>query len=320
MDFYESGYLRLWNTNGFELSKDRNVTTLLENIKGLVKHNESKGPDQYIHCIWYCISGNIFEKDEEEIIKLLINTFEEAKIPIIILYLKAIIKEDIEKIEKKIKKLFKHIDFIPVRAKEMKTDEQFISRKKGLNEIIEKTILRFKSSVTSISFQYIENKINKNIKKKLENFGDFNDINISKSLYELFKNLFGDLDKKYISKIDKSVEDIKILFKELDFKTEISNNFTKFKMEFNRRNKININITDDEEIDIISNELEFRFKICKNNPNININVEIYNYFLNIIKDIIVNKIFKSIKDDIKEKLKKNVQESSNFKELLNKYN
>ena len=49
--------------------------------------------DNFIHCIWYCITGTRFEDVEEETLKTLSEICDDAKLPIIIGYTQSIIQD-----------------------------------------------------------------------------------------------------------------------------------------------------------------------------------------------------------------------------------
>ena len=55
-----------------------------------MKQLETKDPNKYIHCIWYCWQGTRFEESEVKIINKLSELYTFKKLPIIIVYTNAI--------------------------------------------------------------------------------------------------------------------------------------------------------------------------------------------------------------------------------------
>lgn len=266
---------------------------------------------------------------EEYVVKQLMDNYEEEKLPILFLYLKAYNQEEKEEMEKGIKSIFKNIDFIPVIAKDIINTDNVITHKKGLNEIKAKTISRFGESINSMSFIHIQNKVNQKVTQKVDNLRSSNEItNITNAVYEILQKLIGEIDDDSINIIKGSVEEIKKLFENFDFREDILNYIEQFKIEFFKKDKKEeskkrkLNIDEKKEFDIISNELkkelEYRYNQCKINSNLNL--EIYDYFLKIIKrycKTIVNESLKNIKTDLKKNLKNAIKNNKNFKELLN---
>lgn len=141
------------------------------------------------------------------------DTYEEEKMPILFLHLKAYNQEEIEEMEKGIKNIFKNIDFIPVIAKDIINTDNVITHKKGLNEIKAKTISRFGESINSMSFIHIQNKVNQKVTQEVDDLRCSNEItNITDALYEILKKLIGEIDDDSINGIKESVEEIKKLF------------------------------------------------------------------------------------------------------------
>ena len=92
--WYEIGSLRLCDNLGYEISKKNSLDAVLGNIKKLIEDaKNNKNPDEFIHCIWYCITGTRFEPDEELAVRKLLESYEDKCMPLIIVYLRAISKQ-----------------------------------------------------------------------------------------------------------------------------------------------------------------------------------------------------------------------------------
>ena len=150
--------------------------------------------------------------------------------PILFLYLQALIKDNIEKVEKKIKNIFKNITFIPVISKDIKSTDDVITRKKGLKQLKEKTLFKFIESIDYASFIHIKNKFRDRFTKKVDSLGASKKVNnIQKCINKLFQNLIGKNDLKSIKSIRESVGKIINNFNNYDFNEEILNYIEIFK-------------------------------------------------------------------------------------------
>ena len=86
-EYYESENIRLWDTQGIELKKEKNSGNVLKEAEELIKKNNNLGnSDKYIHCVWYCTTGQRFEDLEEKLVKNLINVYNDNWLPLIIVY------------------------------------------------------------------------------------------------------------------------------------------------------------------------------------------------------------------------------------------
>ena len=104
-EFYESKPFRLYDTQGYEISKKNDLKATVRKISNLIESkNKENNPDKFIHCIWYCVSGTRFEKDEENVINKLLDMYPDKNMPIIIIYLRALVTEWVNNIKKGIKK------------------------------------------------------------------------------------------------------------------------------------------------------------------------------------------------------------------------
>jgi len=76
--------LRLWDSQGIDKEK-YNIPKVVEDVKNLINQASiNNDPDKFIHCIWYCVSGNRFEKSESESISELMGIYDDDTLPRII--------------------------------------------------------------------------------------------------------------------------------------------------------------------------------------------------------------------------------------------
>jgi len=181
------GHIRLYDTPGIELNNKKSPEIILKKIKKLIKESEEKEPDSFIHCIWYCISGNRFEiKVEGKMVDELMNIYKDGKIPIIFAYLQAVDKEVAAIMHKGLQDLYPNIDFIPIVSRDIKSQNGMQIPKKGLDEIKEMTIKKFGESINSMSFVHIQNKVNQRVQQKIDNIPCEKNLNYLLNLFVIY--------------------------------------------------------------------------------------------------------------------------------------
>ena len=129
---------RLIDSRGIEKG-DYNIDTFVNEITKYIESQELNGnPDNFIHCIWYCITGTRFEDIEEQTLLKLSSIYDEFKLPIIVVYTQAIVPIYYNAINKEIKKISKNFEFVPVVAKEIQLSEDKTIKSKNLNVLLQK--------------------------------------------------------------------------------------------------------------------------------------------------------------------------------------
>ena len=145
-------FLRIYDTRGIEISKDFDILKVFdETLKDIKEKCEKNEPNELIHCLLYCFTGTRFEKEEEEIIIKLRQTYEGKTLPII-LVLTQDLEEDEEqkndelynsinnlldeKCDEHLSSKPKSISFIKVLAKEKKISKKFTIPSKGLDILL----------------------------------------------------------------------------------------------------------------------------------------------------------------------------------------
>ena len=337
---YEANHLRLYDTIGIELSNERNASNILKDIKKLIKESEEKDPDWFIHCIWYCVSGDRFEhKEEGKIVDELMNTYKDGKIPIIFAYLQAVDKEAVTKMQRGFQNLYPSIDFIPIIARDIKSTNGMQISKMGLEDIKKITVNKFGESINSMSFVHIQNKVNQRVRQKLDNITCDKNLNyLSNSICNLYKKLLDQLNEKDKNEIEEKVKFIINYSREkLDFNDDIMNYIKDLKNEIDKEEN-NMNRTQNEIskkklqklkpiekpelktiIEKTKKKIEELFNNGINEHNINYKEDIYNFFVKKIKanvELHIEESFKNLKNELKEKLKDEIQKSPNFRVLL----
>lgn len=181
---------RIADSRGIEKSNEYGIDQVSKDIKDFVEQQLlTRDPDKYVHCIWYCMTGSRFEDVEKESLEILSNIYDNNKLPIIVVYTKAIMESDYEPVEKLIKQFKKNLDFIPVIAKEFirkkkitKEDDEEdddeinnetryeteIIKRKNIRKLMNISIEKSKQAVQSSCYTGIKNIIKDQVKKSNE--------------------------------------------------------------------------------------------------------------------------------------------------------
>ena len=159
--------LRLIDSRGIEKG-NYDVKTFVKEITNYIEAQQLNGnPDNFIHCIWYCITGNRFEDIEEETLKVLSSIYDDAKLPIIVVYTQAIIPAYYNGIKKEIEKINKNFEYIPVIAKEIKSDNSSF-KQKNIDLLVSKSLDKAKNAVYSSVFSSLRKKVKNDTNFEIE--------------------------------------------------------------------------------------------------------------------------------------------------------
>ena len=123
-------FLSLLDTMGTEIGSGHKLSDVLkETLDKIMNKLDSNNPNDHIHCILYCTTSNRFFKDELEVILKLREKYDGKKLPIVIVYTRAVKEQDAESIKNAINDFLKEhgetlsndifgITFIKVNARE----------------------------------------------------------------------------------------------------------------------------------------------------------------------------------------------------------
>ena len=155
--------IRLYDTQGIELG-EYNISAVQKDATDLMKAKIQSGdPDQFIHCIWYCVSETRFHKEEQDCLEIIMNTYHKNIIPIIIVYGKAVDEEIKKQMLKEINKFCEknkghELVVIPLLAKKMANIKPY-----GKNQLLKITVDKLKNALESSCYEGIR-------KEKLKQF------------------------------------------------------------------------------------------------------------------------------------------------------
>ena len=211
--------IRLADSRGIELN-NYGINELSESINNFINSKlRSENPDEFVHCIWYCIIGNRLEDIEIETLNKLANIYKANSIPVIMVYTQALSNSTIEKMKIFIQENCTfNFDFVPVLAKPEIINTITIPSS-GINELTEISFLRAKEAVKTSFFEILYLQTKQIVEEQLVNI---------KNQFDLFIN--NNLKKKInIMKEGKSNEEIcddlkNLLFNliSIDFKKNLS--------------------------------------------------------------------------------------------------
>ena len=170
-DKYESKKvpnIRLIDSRGLEKG-NYNSTLFIKEVIDFIEQQELNGnPDEFIHCIWYCVTGTRFEDIEEDILFKLNELYDDNTLPIIVVYTQAMVPEYYNAIENEIRKIKKDIEYIPVVADDIKIADNHYVKSKNLDKLLVQSLEKSKNAVYSSVFSSLKKNILTEIEKNIE--------------------------------------------------------------------------------------------------------------------------------------------------------
>ena len=292
--------IRLADSRGIDKGQYE-VNQVVESTKKFINYYLNKNnPDEFVHLIWYCITGTRFEDIEKQSLIELAKLYTDNNLPIIVVYTQSVNEEQMLAIKEEIKNMEIKAHFIDILAKDITgkysikaygVDELIkISIEKAKNIIISSCIKDFRTNcLNNITNNFIKigENISHSIADKIEN--DIKEINIGtdlrkpseiifkiiltlfleylnlkeKGLKKSSENIISDFVKNYFEKILKIYKNklIEIIQNESQ---NIANNILELQVQVNKRNNGNLNVN--KQLDkrtIIQNENDNLLKNMK---------------------------------------------------------
>ena len=196
-------FLRLYDSRGIEKDENYDINKMKKEISEFVNKKElTNDPDKYIHCIWYCITGNRFEKVEKNCLIELSNLYDNSNLPIIVVYTKALSKKDYLPAKEKVDELQKNLLFIDIMSEpydiEIGDSNTYTVKRKNLDILLKKSIDKainaIKSSCYSSLKECTKNEINNILKIENENLK----INVHNKIVNLISAMDTNCDERHI--------------------------------------------------------------------------------------------------------------------------
>ena len=184
-------FLRCADSRGTEIGKNGKnnygISEVIKEMNKFISEQLDTGiPDNYIHCIWYCIiaADSRFTETIDECLKELENNYKLNGVPIIIVGTKSISKHFTDELADFIKLKNYKYDFIPVLAEKTDDKEPF-----GLEELKLKSVQLAMKGVESSCYSGFIKNITKTSIKKIEGQKKIIDKNILDKKEEIFKKI-----------------------------------------------------------------------------------------------------------------------------------
>ena len=204
---------------GFSESPEIIGNKTVEYIQTLVNSANTNYND-FVHSIWFCLSGARLEKTESEIILKLKKVYKGNIMPIIFVYLQAIDKETANLMKKFIEKEYNETNFVKVLAKSVETKNAY-----GSKELLKKTMEECTKALQGEMIKLMTQKISQDVKKIMIDNNENNRKKVNKDIideftgnYKIVKN-----DKDFIGYIIDILKKNLLIFYE-KYTENISNN------------------------------------------------------------------------------------------------
>ena len=168
-------YLKLVEFEGIGFDKNSNPEKIGAYIYQYTNNLQKKQNeyDEYIHCIWYCMTETKFEDPEIAVLKKLKAAYgNDSQLPVIAVYTKTESAKIANEMENHIKKQGIDTEFITTLAEDLelvngKIKEAF-GRKELLNETLQKCTQSLQGKMIDVMTKKISNEIKFDLKKKQE--------------------------------------------------------------------------------------------------------------------------------------------------------
>jgi len=167
MDEYQNEavkFLKLIDTRGIELNVQYGAEAVKKDAKEFIDRQlQSNNVNNFVHCIWYCITGNRFEQVEIDLLYSLKNSYGDNNIPIIIVYTQATDNNTINEMKEYIKEKNIDANFIKVLAERKQLVDHNFLEPFGLDVLISETLEKCKKALKGDMFSVITKKISEEI-------------------------------------------------------------------------------------------------------------------------------------------------------------
>jgi len=164
----EIPYLRLVDTRGIELNVNYGAEAVKNDAsKFIIEQLNTNNINNFVSCIWYCVTGDRFQQVEEDLLNALRSSYGENTIPIIIVYTQAVDEIIISGMTEYIKKRKINATFVKVLAERKKLVNQTFLEAYGLDDLLNETLIKCKKAIQGDMRTVMSNKISEHIKNVL---------------------------------------------------------------------------------------------------------------------------------------------------------
>ena len=168
--------IRLYDSQGIDKG-NYEIEDLIKSVKNIInKQALTNNPDNFIHCIWYCLTGDRFEIEERNCLIELMNIYDDETMPIILVYTKAFDEDDVDEEIEEIKNILsekiqkRNIEILKVVSKEKEINfknEKIFIEKFGIKDLMILTFEKVNKAVKSAAFYSVKNQVFNNFKNEL---------------------------------------------------------------------------------------------------------------------------------------------------------
>ena len=190
-------YIKLVDTRGIELSSGFGAKEIEAMAKKYISEQyNTKNPNNFVHCIWYCITGNRFEQVEIDFLNALRSAYNDNNIPILIIYTQATDKKTIAEMQRYIKDKKIDASFIQVLAERKELVTNQFMEPFGLSDLmtqsLEKTKKALKGEMRSVMTNNISTTISASLKKENSYINTYSFENVILKFCQEYNNLLSD--------------------------------------------------------------------------------------------------------------------------------
>ena len=130
--------LQLIKYKGIGYDDNNNADMIRDNTISFIREQISKGNyNNFVHCIWYCLSGTRVEDVEMRYLQELKRVYNDDSMPIIIVYIDEAIPKETEAY---IRNFLPSIDIVSVVPKDIRLPNGNIRRSRGVDKLMKITI------------------------------------------------------------------------------------------------------------------------------------------------------------------------------------
>ena len=269
-------FLTLTDTMGTEIGSGHSLEEVeKDTLEEINNKLNSSDPNEHIHGIIYCTTSNRFFKDELKIILKIREKYDGKKLPIIIVYTKAVDKEEVEAIKKSINEFLAEydeeinedifgIEYVKIMAREKIADKmgkKFCDPCFGLSDLISKLYKKgekvYKIAIKNSLVQIAKNNMIDYVEKIASKISD--NINYFFFLQKQFEPNFPDFIAYTFEKLTDVENQRGIEIKELD---KLDNFLNDKKSEKNDSLSIDLNKYKEENLCIFCQNKPIRPYVC----------------------------------------------------------
>ena len=176
-------------------------------ISDLIEGINRNDYNDYIHCIWYCITNTRFEKAELDVLKKLKKSYDSEDImPIIVVYTQTEDDNIADDMCKVVKEQQKGISCVKTIAKDIPIGNNEFIFAKGKDELLQITLEKCTKALKGKMINLMINKISKDLERDIKDKNKENEKNIFNEIINEFTNDYNKILKNedfidYIIKI-----------------------------------------------------------------------------------------------------------------------